>query len=181
MSSRFRAVGMSRADIRRVAQAVRDVFGLAQQPYFPIVQVLESALDRLVPGFAWDIREKQDLGADHGLTDHCEKVILIREDVYLGAVAGNGRDRGTVAHEIGHAILHAPARLARRMPDSPEVPTYCCPEWQAKAFAGELLVDCRQLAQGDTVYTVASRFGVSLDSARVQLKAAESFKRGGHG
>lgn len=172
IDSHLYAAPMSRNDIRSVAQSMRDMLGFSQTPWLPIVHVLEYALDRIAPEFIWDVQSAAELGDDHGLTDHASKVILLRQDVYLGAVKGNGRDRGTVAHEIGHAILHGPTRLARRMPGQPPPPAYRCVEWQAKAFAGELLVDCRQLGNYRRASEIAEAFGVSLESAGMQLRIA---------
>lgn len=73
---------------------------------------MEWVLGEFAPGFELDIRK---MGANHGLTDHERKHLILREDVNEGACDGLGRDRGTYAHEIFHAIVHRPARLARRM------------------------------------------------------------------
>lgn len=107
------AVPMSRADIRSVATQLRRMTGTENIPWFPIVETLELVLDQVVPGFNYDIRTVNEMGDNHGLTDFHDKLIIIREDVYEGAINGSGRDRGTIAHELGHAILHGPERLAR--------------------------------------------------------------------
>lgn len=75
--------------------------------YFPVVPFLENKLPILVPDFQLEILPKKEMGYKHGETRPSEKQIRIREDVYLGAVAGHGRDRMTIAHEIGHLFLHA--------------------------------------------------------------------------
>ena len=167
--SALRATPMSRSDIRRIADKLRSMLGLETKPYFPIVQVIEGALDLLVPGFVYDIRTKAEMGADHGLTDHIRKMILIREDVYRRACDGQGRDRGTLAHELGHAIMHAPTRLARRHSTAPLKP-YRDPEWQAMAFQGELLVYHRLARRCSGPAEAAKVFGVSEDSAEVQWR-----------
>ena len=46
------------------------------------------------------------MGDKHGETFPDEHIIRIREDVYLGAVNGCGRDGMTIAHEVGHLFLH---------------------------------------------------------------------------
>jgi Zn-dependent peptidase ImmA (M78 family) len=45
-----------------------------------------------------------------------DSLIILREDVYEGAHAGNGRDRMTVAHEIGHLLMHKNIAFARAEP-----------------------------------------------------------------
>lgn len=46
------------------------------------------------------------MGAKHGETIPSENRIRIREDVYERACNGYGRDRLTMAHELGHLLLH---------------------------------------------------------------------------
>lgn len=96
--------------------------------------------------------------------------IIIREDVYLGALNNVGRDRMTIGHEIGHFIYHSPSRiqLARTDP-SASLPAYMDPEWQATVFAAELLVPYH-LINGMTAEEVSYHCGVSLQAANIQLR-----------
>lgn len=66
--------------------------------------------------------------------------IRIREDVYEGAVRGNGQDRMTITREIAHYVLLivCGVKFARSFGDTPVV-AYKDPEWQAKALAGEIM------------------------------------------
>lgn len=77
--------------------------------------------------------------------------IRLRSDVWNGAKDGNPRFRFTVAHEVGHVVLHrsdlAKSRgcafrdvltATEKLP--PEVPIFCSPEWQANAWAGAFLM-----------------------------------------
>lgn len=163
-----RAAPMKRVEVRRIAWSVRDWAGFKDVPYLPIVQLLESLLDRLAPGFVLHIADREKLGPDHACTDFGDMEIRIRQDVYEQAIAGSGRDRGTCAHELGHAILHVPTRLSRIFSLSRKLPAYEDPEWQAKVFAAELLVDSRQAARCKSPREMATLFGVSAESARVQ-------------
>ena len=43
-----------------------------------------------------------------GCRDATENCIKIREDVYERAIKGYGRDRFTLAHELGHFLMHQP-------------------------------------------------------------------------
>jgi len=77
--------------------------------------------------------------------------VRVRADVWEGAQAGNARSRFTVAHEIGHVVLHRSDLIQHRgcafrdtltatqkLP--PEVPIFRSPEWQASAWAGAFLM-----------------------------------------
>jgi Zn-dependent peptidase ImmA (M78 family) len=108
----------------------------------------------------------------HADTDVANRLIRIRESVYDDACSGNGRDRMTIAHEIGHLLLICEFGFAlRRNFSKREVMPYEDPEWHAKCLAGELLAPSL-LIGGMTVDEVASVFGVSREAAVVQLGAS---------
>ena len=73
--------------------------------YFPIVQFLENIFLVLISDFQLEIVPEREMGNKHGETYPSRNLIRIREDVYLGAVDGCGRDRLTIAHEIGHLFM----------------------------------------------------------------------------
>lgn len=101
-------------------------------------------------------------------TNTSENVMYIREDVYKRAVKGNPRDRFTLCHEIGHYFLHRPETISNARG---EVPRYCDPEWQADAFAGELMAP-RNLIKGMTSKEIAEECGMSMTAADIQYKVA---------
>ncbi|MEM8833794.1 MAG: ImmA/IrrE family metallo-endopeptidase [Pseudomonadota bacterium] len=110
------------------------------------------------------------MGENHGLTSHKDRAIIIREDVYERACEGCGRDRMTIIHEVGHTCLHAPENVEfARSFDGP-IPAFRSAEWQAKAFAAELIVPHDLLESGMRVSDVAETFGVSSEAASYQLK-----------
>lgn len=168
----YKAAAMSRRDIRAVATEVRSRLGLLEEPYFPIERVLEWGLPLLVPDFDYEYWTQAAMGNDHGLTDHYQRKIIIREDVYRRACDGHGRDRGTIAHEIFHAIAHEPPRLQRNFGEG-NIRAFEDPEWQAKAFQGELLMYHSLIDQCRDHVHAAELFGVSADAARIQWRAYE--------
>ncbi len=167
---------MSRSDVRAVARELRRMTGTDTIPWFPVVETLELVLDQVVPGFNYDVRTEEEMGGNHALTDFNDKLIIIREDVYMGATDGKGRDRATLAHELGHAILHGPERRARAM-EHTVIRSFEDPEWQAKAFAGELLMFHEFVGQCSGPHAAAEAFGVSLEAAEFQWKV---FRKDGY-
>lgn len=165
----FVVPAMSRAAIRSVAHTVHDMLG--PREYFPIIQVVELLFPKLCEGFELHIRSVSEMGNNHGLTIPQHNQIHLREDVYEGAINGLGRDRMTVAHEVGHFILHRNVPLARALGDARTIKAYCSSEWQANAFGGELLIDSRLVRTSMPADEVARRFGVSLNAAETQLRA----------
>jgi Zn-dependent peptidase ImmA (M78 family) len=95
---------------------------------------------------------------------------MIRPEIYDRAVAGHGRDRMTLAHEVGHLLLHTEVQLARRIGAGP-IEAFRDPEWQAKAFAGELMVPRSLYPKGKHPSEVAALLGVSVDAVFTQLNA----------
>lgn len=112
------------------------------------------------------------MGNKHGETYPSRNLIRIREDVYLGAVSGCGRDRLTIAHEIGHLLLHEDDCIALcKLAPNEKLRPFEDPEWQANAFGGELLAST-YLIKGMSAADVSEKCGVSMDAAKVQLRTA---------
>jgi len=161
---------LKREHIRAFALKIRKALGIENDMWFPVMEVVEMILPTLDKDYSFHVREKDELGSNHGLTvrDGDAVSILIRDDIYARAQAGEGRDRGTVAHEIGHYSLHIKNQCFPRN-FGQQVRTIEDPEWQAKCFQGELLVP-KHLVHGMTAYQVAERCGVSFDAAEYQLR-----------
>jgi hypothetical protein len=113
----------------------------------PIPFDVERCLDVVLPRWGYQ-PDLVDLGPGiEGLTDPINKLVRIPPHVHEKMVAGNGRARFTVSHEIGHVILHAQQvreimvncgqdGLKRRS----DINACRDPEWQANAFAAALLM-----------------------------------------
>lgn len=167
---RYKAHPTSRWEIRKYAQQIRKVLGLENTEYVDIVALMEGVFPLILGDdhFSVEIIEKERMGNNHGLTDPQNGKIYIREDVYEGACRGIGRDRLTMAHELGHFLMHKDiATGLARVGNGEEIPTYCDPEWQANAFAGEFLMD-HEVIKNMTVKEVVHRCGVSYQAAGVQ-------------
>jgi uncharacterized protein DUF955 len=174
----YHVPAMSRQTIRGFATAVRFAARGPAGTRFDIVDMLENAMYEIDPGYNLEVAEYDDLGsATHGLTIPSEKTIIIREDIYEGACNGHGRDRFTLAHELGHYLLHHRIGLARRdQVRREQIKPFNSSEWQADAFAGELLIPIEAVRACRTVAGIAAICGVSQDAALTQIKA---YRRGG--
>lgn len=135
----------------------------------PIDKVYE-VLPVLLPGFSFEVCDRSEMGTDHGLTLPERYLIKLRVDVYEGMCKGNGRDRFTGAHELGHLFLHHSAGFARRQYES-GLPAYRYnSEWQANSFASAFLIDGSRLVTCRSLADVTSKFGVSESAARVRFR-----------
>lgn len=165
---------LSREMIRALAAEVRDDWG-TKAPWFPIAEYVDLMLSRLYPRFVFHVATKEEMGKQHGLTIPDKGIVLIREDVYEGALNGIGRDRFTVAHEFGHLIMHNGVTFGRQGPSTYH-PIFTDAEWQADTFAGELLVSTEFCDGYINPGKISESCGVSLDAAGVMY---DQFRREG--
>ena len=157
---------LSRAMIRAEAARIRNVFRITG-PWVDVVRLLEVWLPRVWPEFYLEIVDVGQLGTLHAVTVPERAHMQVREDVYNGACRGVGRDRFTLAHELGHIVLHSDVEYARLEPGQ-SVPSFRSSEWQANSFAGEVLISAEHLTGCAGPQDLATRFGVSVEAARVQ-------------
>ena len=155
---------MSRKDIRGLVKEFREMFGLEQVLYFPVVYFIEWVLGRLE--LELEIVPISDMPQAYGVTNPGTKTMKIREDVYEGAIKGNPRDRFTLCHELGHYLIHFPERVTFARGT---VPAYMNPEWQANAFAGELMAPY-DLVKGMRIEEIAEKCGMSITAASIQYR-----------
>ena len=170
MTTEYIVEAKSRKELRRCAELLRDKLGLENTLRIPIVHLLDVFAE-ILPDFSYEI-VSDDWFVDevHADTDIRTGHIRIKESVYDGACDGKGRDRMTIAHEIGHhfTLCVLGFKLTRRYGYSDPMP-YEDPEWQAKCFAGEFMIS-HKLTHKMTPQEISERCGVSLDAAKYQFK-----------
>ena len=159
----------SRNDIRKLAYAFRKCLKKENDKYFPIVETLD-ALSEMCDKFNYEIVENDKIKSKsvHAYTDIIAGQVCIKQSVYEGACNGNGRDRMTIAHEIGHFLLHSlyEFKLERNF-DGKKAKVCQDIEWQAKCFAGELLIPTH-LMKGCSIKEIMKECGVSHCAAEYQ-------------
>ena len=89
------------------------------------------------------------------------------------ALLGDGRDRMTLAHELGHGVMHygeAVSRpLRRRHHINISANAWESAEHQAKVFASAFLID-EEVAVGMSAKEISKKFGVGLEAAEICFK-----------
>lgn len=154
--------------IRKVAQSIKDLFGIKDE-YVPIVLLIELLHERGM--LELEIQQQTEMLSDYGLSYPQRNKIIIREDVYNSAVADNGFSRFTLAHELGHLILHKQEFVLARNKHGGEHKVYEDSEWQADKFAQELLIDSRKVKAHYGVDDIKKKFVVSHKAASVAYRA----------
>lgn len=160
---------------------LRKRFGVNSNQKLPVMKILEVELPKFDKCFTLDIIAEGDwkYGVNiHAMCDISHHTIQIREDVYIRAANGYGRDRFTITHEIAHYTLFAffgtPAYKAY-----PELvkssKTKDDPEWQANTLAGHLLCTKEILAKSHNVNELMENAGVGFRSAKYSLRQKKYF------
>ena len=160
----------SRQELRELALFLRRRLNLENEKYFPITELLD-VLAEIFDNFSYEIVGNNELPfGTHADTNTTTGHIRIKESVYEGACRGSGRDRMTIAHEIGHffTLCICGFKLERNFTKKTIEP-YRDPEWQAKCFAGELLV-AAHLMKGCSINDIVEECGVSYDAAEIQYR-----------
>ena len=160
----FSVSPMSRRNIRKLVTEFRKMFGLEKELRFPIVEFIEWVLGQL--GLEFEVVSISEMPNAYGITNPGTDSMKIREDVYVGAVNGNPRDRFTLCHELGHYLIHFPDRVTFARGT---VPPYMNPEWQANAFAGELMAPY-DLVKDMSAEEIAEQCGMSITAATIQYR-----------
>ena len=169
-----RVPARTRDDIRLVAHRVRDELiceGLGlRQPNLPLIRILEALQYHEVIEF--EVMEDHELGSHLADADPDRGVLRLRNEVYVGADAGEPFYRSVIAHELGHLFLHQNcSRFGKSaVEQSMGHAAFEDSEWQAQVFAGELLVDVRLLEPPFVVQHVMRIFGVSYQMASYQIR-----------
>lgn len=161
---------IQRAELRSLAKLVRKILQIEDRMYIPVISILENIMPLLFTNFSYEYVPKEEFpNKKHAETDIVNHIIRIREDVYYGAIRGNGRDRMTIMHEISHYILLVICGMKfERNFGNADVITYKDPEWQAKALAGEIMCP-HELIQTLSPKEISEQCGVSISAARYNL------------
>lgn len=158
---------MSRVKIAQIGAALRKGVNLEAVRRFPIVEIYEW-LHFIVPEARYQVEESSFMGDDDARTYPEKRLIQLREEVYDAAAQENGRARFTLAHELGHLMMHRNTSFARVNPQSPPR-IYENSEWQADVFASYLLMPDELIMSCSSVDEVMSDFGVSRKAAELRF------------
>ncbi|WP_339820884.1 ImmA/IrrE family metallo-endopeptidase [uncultured Paracoccus sp.] len=157
------------AEIGRIADNLRSQLGQANTPRVPVIEIIERVLDQRLGLVRFEVGSREEMGRAEGYTCPKGEFIMLREDVYEGVWAGEGRARFTTAHELGHWAMHTNMPLARAK-HGDGTPKYRLAEPQANQFAAEFLMPECFINAHDEEHDLIERFGVSREAAQNRLR-----------
>ncbi len=166
MTISSKAKPQSSDSIKNIVKNFKENYGISLNGEVDVIQCLDKLL---VEDFLeYEIVPDTELKGSYAETDLYFRKILIKENVYLGAVQRNSRDRFTLAHELGHMVLHTQGITLCR--NNEKINTYEDPEWQANQFAAEFLVPLEKIYNMN-ISEIANTFQVSIEMATYRKKA----------
>ena len=156
--------------IRNVANEIRKLFGLSFQK-IDMIRFVEFVLPEALSDFHYQILPENEMGEDEARTYPDKSFMEIREDVYLAATNGDRRAQFTLAHELGHLILHSGIDKQLSFARSgTEHKIYEDSEWQADTFASEFLMPFDAAVKCKNAEEIYDEFGVSISAAEVRFR-----------
>lgn len=161
----------SKQQIRSLAAHVRRLVSASDEKPLDLIELLENRLQKIELELFF--LDSSEMGSAEASTDPDNLKMYIRSDVYYALAQDDGRARFTIAHEIGHLVMHENIALARDLiPPKP----YEDSEWQADCFAAELLVPLHVAARYTDAHILASDMKVSLSCAANRIAEARKQK-----
>lgn len=174
-----RVTRRSNDECRRIAQNTKAYFGIGRTWPVYICRVLRSGKIRTPRGeepLIYRVVDDQVLGIKDAKTELIDGSIVVTAKQTIDSLAawGEGRARMTLAHELGHAVMHATAgAIDHRASGATGTTTVSrtnaaeSAEHQAKVFASAFLIDDRRAAELATPLEIATEFLVSLSAAEI--------------
>ncbi|WP_162235309.1 ImmA/IrrE family metallo-endopeptidase [Sphingomonas sp. Leaf10] len=156
---------LSKAKIEEYAVQVRRTLGYDDHQAVEMLKLIELQLPDALEGFWYDIVPNSELGDAEATTSMNERCIRISERCYRALSDGHLRYQFTLAHELGHLLLHTGRRveLARGA-----VKPYRDPEWQADCFAAAFLAPADSVRRCLSADEISARFKITKAAATVR-------------
>jgi len=190
MAYDIRVERKSREEIEEIAEKLREKYVPETHFCIDILTLVEFKLHKAFKGFEFEVLPDSELIDESGnyteaVTDLSKPSIKISETTYKKLSEGDGRSRFTLAHEVGHLILHMNHRhykLMHRYHGDYRTPTNDenknqSAEWQANVFAASLLMPAKLVRKIQTANDVSNIFGVSKQTAEIRFNSNEVGKQ----
>jgi hypothetical protein len=185
----YRDVPRKNSEIRDLAARLRLHFGVSDVEHVDVIDCVGRGDIWTVKGvkpLRLEIVSDDQMTGNAGLTSYDGRTVIIqiprriRHDAFLG----DGFARNTVAHELGHAVMHLDklsrgAVMARRSTKNvtPKwIPAYESAEHHARVFAPAFLINETIARSLNSIDEISVRFGISRSSAEIYFEQIQSEK-----
>jgi hypothetical protein len=171
----YRARLLNNDDVRQVARRLRAYFGVQDCCYVDVLACMkrgELLTHRGVQRLNYQVRPDNEMGINDGSTTFGRGVVTIsvKQSVHETALLGVGRSRNTLAHELGHGVMHHGPEMYRRMTasnTSKHILLFESAEHQAKVFAAAFLINDAEAVKLSSAEEISIQFGISFESATI--------------
>ncbi|WP_028136699.1 ImmA/IrrE family metallo-endopeptidase [Bradyrhizobium japonicum] len=174
-----RVTRRSNDECRRIANDTKSYYGIERLRPVNIGRILRSGKVLTLRGerpLIYECVDDQVLGTKDARTELVGGAvkITIKRSIDIQSSWGDGRSRMTMAHELGHAVMHAAdgfidhrASGAAGTTTLSKLSAAESAEHQAKVFASAFLIHDRQAAELAAPIDIATEFLVSMTAAEL--------------
>jgi hypothetical protein len=172
MMDDYRVKGRSTKEIEAVTLAWRDRLGAPNDWAPNMLRLLEIELPKLpkLGQFSLVSRADSEMADAEAYTEFNPPHIVVRNSVYKLARRRDGRSRMTLAHELGHLVMHpgvAKLRTDFARP-SAQINFFESAEWQANKFASLFLMPLHIVREFTSPGQIAESCHVSYQAAQIR-------------
>jgi Zn-dependent peptidase ImmA (M78 family) len=191
-----RATRRSDKQCREIADRTKRYYGTERLRPVNILRILKSGrilTERGEKRLIYKVVDDRELGNKDGKAclANGEIEVTVRRSIDQKASWGDGRSRMTLAHELGHGVMHATEGTtsyrgagAAGTTELSETRAPESAEHQAKVFASAFLIDDQVARTLGSAEDISTEFLVSLEAARIcferikrEIERAETAKR----
>jgi hypothetical protein len=171
MKDDYKVQRRSAKDIEAVTLAWRDTLGIENAWAPDMVRLLENKLPLLFKNFSLGVKPASEMGEAEAYTEFNPPEIVVSQPVYDLARKQHGRSRMTLAHELGHLVMHPGAvKFRTEFLTKPTEFNYSeSAEWQARKFASLFLMPTHVIREFASVAQIVECCKVSRSAAEVRF------------
>ena len=174
-----RVTRRSNDECREIAKRTKFYYRVERVWPVNIGRILRSGKVLTVQGemtLVYDVVDDTQLGIKDAKTELVDRSIRITAKRSIDSLVkwGDGRARMTLAHELGHAVMHAERGAIDHRATGASGPTALSKlnasesaEHQAKVFASAFLIDDKRAAELDSPLEIATEFLISVSAAEI--------------
>jgi IrrE N-terminal-like domain len=183
----YRDVPRKNSEIRDLAARLRSHFGVSDTEHVDVIDCASRGDIWTVKGvkpLRLEVVSDDKMTGNAGLTSYDGHTVIIQIPRHIrhAAFLGDGFARNTVAHELGHAVMHLEklsrgavmARRSARNVTPKWISAYESAEHHARVFAPAFLINETIARSLNSVDEISVRFGISRSSAEIYFEQIQS-------